>query len=273
MWSRGHVVLVRRAGNRRLKKIVWEPKWSRSSPSMIVLESENGKKHLLFFIGDNDSTTACIFAFGDSHNTSLTSWNSLDNCFAIFTTTVSDRYSDTTNIWTITHREISHADNQLYHRNKGWVYRIWQLINGARATVPTSASCDLTWQSETFDNRLWIMYFRMSFSVPSLKQLLARFLHHREATSPCYWMPDICCHSCFECWRVLLICWVGCSLNEWTANFVVFRCGHPRLHIRPPTSVSLESTGHHQPNGAGCVFIRCMVFQIQLFWLMDFRIW
>ena len=63
---------------------------------------------------------------------------------------------------------------------------------------------------------------------------------------------------------------MGCSLNERTANFIVFRCGHLRLHIRPPTSISLESTGHHQPNGAGCVFIRCMVFQIQLFLIHGF---
>ena len=34
-------------------------------------------------------------------------------------------------------------------------------------------------------------------------------------------------------WRVLLIFWVGCSLNDWTVNFVVFRCGHPKLQIRP----------------------------------------
>ena len=104
---------------------------------------------------------------------------------------VSDRYSDTTNNRKLTHREISHTDNRLYHRNKGWVYRIWQLKNGARATVPASASCDLVWQSETFDNQLRIMYFRTSFPVPSLKQLLARFLHHWEATRPCCWMPDI----------------------------------------------------------------------------------
>ena len=43
------------------------------------------KQDLLFFIRNNDSTTACIFAFGDSHDTLLTSWNSSDDRFAIFT--------------------------------------------------------------------------------------------------------------------------------------------------------------------------------------------
>ena len=51
LWSRpqttSHVVLVRRGGDRRVKKIVREPKWSRSSPSVIVLESENGNKGTL----------------------------------------------------------------------------------------------------------------------------------------------------------------------------------------------------------------------------------
>ena len=56
-----HVVLVRPGGDGRVKKIVREPKWSRSSPSVIVLESEDGNKGTL--IGDNDSTTACILRF------------------------------------------------------------------------------------------------------------------------------------------------------------------------------------------------------------------
>ena len=42
-----HVVLVRSGGDRRVKKIVQEPKWSRNSPSVIVLESENGNKGTL----------------------------------------------------------------------------------------------------------------------------------------------------------------------------------------------------------------------------------
>ena len=140
---------------------------------------------------------------------------------------VSDRYSDTTNNRTLTHGEISQADNRFYHGNEGWVHWIWLLKNGARATVPASASCDLTWQSETFNNRLWIMYFWTSFSVPSMKQLLARFLYHREATRPCCCMPDICRHSCLECWRVSLICWVGRSLNKQTANFRGFSLWTP----------------------------------------------
>ena len=32
---------------------------------------------------------------------------------------VSDQYLDTTNNQTLAHGEISHIDNQLYHRNKG----------------------------------------------------------------------------------------------------------------------------------------------------------
>ena len=45
LWSRpqttSHVVLVRPGGDRRVKKIVQEPKWGTGSPSMIVLESED----------------------------------------------------------------------------------------------------------------------------------------------------------------------------------------------------------------------------------------
>ena len=45
--SRGHMVLVGAGGDRRVKKIVREPKWSRSSQSVIVLESEDGNKGTL----------------------------------------------------------------------------------------------------------------------------------------------------------------------------------------------------------------------------------
>ena len=48
------------------------------------------------------------------------------------------------------------------------------------------------------------MYFRMSYPVPSLKHLAARFLNHREATRPCCCTPNICCRSCLGCWRVSL---------------------------------------------------------------------
>ena len=41
------MVLVRPGGDRRVKKIVREPKWSRSSPSVIVLESKDGNKGTL----------------------------------------------------------------------------------------------------------------------------------------------------------------------------------------------------------------------------------
>ena len=51
LWScpqtTSHVVLVRQGGDRHLKKIVRELIWSRSSPSVIVLESENGNKGTL----------------------------------------------------------------------------------------------------------------------------------------------------------------------------------------------------------------------------------
>ena len=46
LWSRpqtsSHVVVIQPGGDRRMKKIVREPKWNRSSPSVIVLESKNG---------------------------------------------------------------------------------------------------------------------------------------------------------------------------------------------------------------------------------------
>ena len=89
LWCRpqttSHVVLVWPESDWRVKKIVRQLKWSRSNPSMIILESENGNKGTLHQKSDNGSTTACSFAFGDSHDTSLTSWNSSDDDFAIFT--------------------------------------------------------------------------------------------------------------------------------------------------------------------------------------------
>ena len=42
---------------------------------MIVLESENRNTGTLHQKSDNDSTTVCIFVFGDSHDTSLTSYD------------------------------------------------------------------------------------------------------------------------------------------------------------------------------------------------------
>ena len=47
LWSRpqttSHMILGRPEGDRHVKKIVRESKWSRSSPSVTVLESEGGK--------------------------------------------------------------------------------------------------------------------------------------------------------------------------------------------------------------------------------------
>ena len=46
-WSRSHVALVRPGGDRRVQKIMREPKWSRSSPSVIVLKSQHENKGTL----------------------------------------------------------------------------------------------------------------------------------------------------------------------------------------------------------------------------------
>ena len=110
------------------------------------------------------------------------------------------------------------------------------------------------------------MYFRTSFTVPSLKHLAARFLHHREGTRPCSCTPDICCRSCIGCWRVSLKCWVGRSLNDRTVNFCSFSLRTPQtIQMRPTILVSLKCTGSHQRNGTSPVCIRCMVLEIQLF--------
>ena len=42
------MVLVRLGGDRHVKKIVREPKWSGSGLSVIVLEGENGNKGTLY---------------------------------------------------------------------------------------------------------------------------------------------------------------------------------------------------------------------------------
>ena len=65
------------------------------------------------------------------------------------------------------------------------------------------------------------MYFQMSFPVPSLKHLAARFLHH-----------------CYD------------------------------IETRPTILISLECAGCQQCNGTSPVCIRCMVLEIQLFFLL-----
>ena len=69
-------------GDWRVKKIVRELKLEQEQSKRDRAREWKRKQDL----NDNDSTTACIFAFGDSYDTSLISWNSSDNCFAIFTT-------------------------------------------------------------------------------------------------------------------------------------------------------------------------------------------
>ena len=53
--------------------------------------------------------------------------------------------------------------------------------------------------------------------------------------------------------------------------FVIFRCGHPKLQIRPTILISLECAGCHQCNGASPVCICCMVLEIQLFLFYAFQ--
>ena len=50
--------------------------------------------------------------------------------------------------------------------------------------------------------------------------------------------------------------------------FVVFRCWRPKLQIGPTILVSLECEGSHQRNGTSPICIHCMVFEIQLFFLL-----
>ena len=45
----------------------------------------------------------------------------------------------------------------------------------------------------------------------------------------------------------------------------IFCHGHPQLPNRQTLLVPLESTGPYQRNGPGVVFMRCVVFVIQLF--------
>ena len=67
-----------------MKIIVREPKWSRSSPSVIELESEDGNK---FRDTASEESKAKEKLESDRylHNTSLTFGNSSDHHFAIFT--------------------------------------------------------------------------------------------------------------------------------------------------------------------------------------------
>ena len=136
-----------------------------------------------------------------------------------------DRYSDTTNNRTLIHREISHADNQLYYGNEDWAHWIWQLKNGVGPSFPTSTRSSLTWESKTFDNQLRIMFSDVD-SCSFFEASCGKILHYREATRRCCCKPDICCRSCHGCWWVSLKCWVSrclddrtvisCSFSLWT---------------------------------------------------------
>ena len=95
-----------------------------------------------------------------------------------------------------------HGATYIASRQQAGVHWIWQLKNGTWVSIPACAGCDLTQQSETFDNWLWIMYFRRSFPVPSLKDLSAGFLQHQGAARPYCCTPDICHHTCLGSWRV-----------------------------------------------------------------------
>ena len=70
-------------GNQHVKKIVWDPKWSRSSPSVIVLESEDGNKGTLHQKREYGKGERVWLIDVYSHDTS---WNFSDNRFAIFIT-------------------------------------------------------------------------------------------------------------------------------------------------------------------------------------------
>ena len=88
----------------------------------------------------------------------------------------------------------------------------------------------------------------------NIRPVLGRFLHHRGATRPCCFTPDICHHSCIGCWRVSRR-WMGCSLNDRTANFHRFFTVYtPKLHIRPTILVSWN-IGSGQCNGIQVMFL------------------
>ena len=61
--------------------------------------------------------------------------------------------------------------------------------------------------------------------------------------------------------------WVAASMiGQWI--YVLFRRGHSQLCNRQTILVSLESTGSYQRNGASLVFMRSVVLEIQLFFLL-----
>ena len=55
-------------------------------------------------------------------------------------------------------------------------------------------------------------------------------------------------------------------IGQWIYEF--FRRGHPQLCNRQTILVSLESTGPYQRNGASFIFMRRVVLEIQLFFLL-----
>lgn len=94
----------------------------------------------------------------------------------------------------------------------------------------------------------------MLLPVSSLKQLLARFLHHCGASRLCGCTPDVHHRSCLWCalWNSE---WVAPSNSLW-AHIATYR---------PMILMSFECVCPHQPNGASLFFMHCVVLELQLF--------
>ena len=112
------------------------------------------------------------------------------------------------------------------------------------------------------------MYYWTPLRVASLRQLLASFQQHWEAPWPCCYTFDSHCRICFEHWEVSL------NVNEVSPSLI-------RQWISPYSSVdasncflggtmqdSVECAGPQKHNGESPVFIRCIVLELQLFFLI-----
>ena len=128
---------------------------------------------------------------------------------------LSDYYIYTTNNWMFEHGEVSHAGVQLYHETKmdftTLTTKRWSL--GVKSCWCIKVAFLNIWKLAKCHVFLDTIF--CSFSEATLNQYFVLLGSYKTLLLHAW-----CCH--IECWGMLLKYWVGCSLNDWTVNYLSF---------------------------------------------------
>ena len=88
------------------------------------------------------------------------------------------------------HRDKAMAETREYHRNVAWTQVSWHSKNGTKPSFPVRTKGNAS-DCLISKDQIGRMYFQTPFPVPSLKQLLVKFLHHlRSFCSPTKTAPS-----------------------------------------------------------------------------------